>query len=185
MAKQGKRLVCPLAIAGLLDSKFRRFFHDPKKILKPYIKKGIVALDIGCGPGVFSMEIAKLLEGEGKVISVDMQEGMLEIIRKNIKGTPLESTIVLHKCEQDRINLNEKADFVLMFYMVHEVPNKENFFNEVLPLVNKDGLLMMVEPSLVTKKEFERMVSVIKNNGFEVFDKLTIPLSRGIVLRKV
>ena len=185
MAKQGKRLVCPLAIAGLLDSKFRRFFHDPKKILKPYIKKGIVALDIGCGPGVFSMEIAKLLEGEGKVISVDMQEGMLEIIRKKIKGTPLESTIILHKCEHDRINLNEKADFVLMFYMVHEVPSKENLFNEILPLINKDGLLMIVEPSLITKKEFEKMITGIRENGFEVFDNPAVPLSRGVVLRKI
>ena len=83
---KNKRMVCPMKVAGLLDSKFRKLFHNPNKILKPFIKRNISALDIGCGPGVFSIEIAKLMEGTGKVISVDMQEGMLEIIKKKIDG---------------------------------------------------------------------------------------------------
>ena len=172
-------------MAGVLSSKFRTFFHNPYKILKPYISKNMTVLDIGCGPGVFSIEIAKLLEGTGKVISVDMQEGMLEIIRKKIKGLSIEKTIVLHKCSQNKIGINEKVDFVLMFYMVHEVPDKNNFFNEVLPLINKDGLLMIVEPVLVSKNAFNAMINNIKEKGFEEFAKLKIVLSRGIVLKKV
>ena len=92
---QNKRMVCPMRVAGLLDSKFRKFFHNPNKILKPFIKKNITALDIGCRPGVFSIEIAKLMEGIGRVISVDMQEGMLkimfskEIVLKNMHGSKL------------------------------------------------------------------------------------------------
>ena len=88
----GEHMVCPMRVAGLLDSKFRRLFHNPNKILKPYIKKNMTALDIGCGPGVFSIEIAELLEGTGKVISVDMQEGMLEILKKKIQEDPLKKT---------------------------------------------------------------------------------------------
>jgi len=176
--------VCPLVMAGVLDSRFRKLFHNPNKIVKPYIKKGITALDIGCGPGVFSIEIAKLLEGTGKVISVDMQEGMLEIFREKIKGTPYEQNIVLHKCTQTKIGLKERVDFVLMFYMVHEVPDKESFFSEVLPLVNKNGLLMIVEPKLIPKNIFKKILDGIKEQGFEVYDTPKIPLSRGAVLRK-
>ena len=185
MAKQSKKSVCPLFMAGALDSKFRRLFHNPRKILKPYIKKESVALDIGCGPGVFSIEIAKLLEGTGKVIAVDMQEGMLEIIKKKVKGTPLENNIVLHKCSPEKIDVKENVDFVLMFYMVHEVPSKENLFDEVLPLINKNGLLMIVEPKLVSEKEFNRITNSIIEKGFEEYHKLKILLSRGIVLKKL
>src|SRR5215510_7823268 len=103
-----------MTVAGLLDSGFRKLFHNPNKILKPYIKKGITALDIGCGPGVFSIEIAKLLGNTGKVISVDMQEGMLEIIKGKIAGTPLENRVLLHKCTQENIGVEENVDFVLM-----------------------------------------------------------------------
>ena len=180
-----KRMVCPLRAAGLLDSKLRKFFHNPNKILKPYIQKNIIALDIGCGPGVFSMEIAKLLEGTGKVISVDMQEGMLEIIKQKVKGEPFEKNIVLHKCTQESINVKENVDFVLMFYMVHEVPNKENLFTEVFPLIKKDGLIMIVEPGLVPKKEFNGIINYVKEKGFEEYDKLKIPLSKGMVLKKI
>jgi len=179
-----KHMVCPMSVAGILDSKFRRLFHNPNKILKPYIIKNITALDIGCGPGVFSIEIAKLMEGTGKVISVDMQDGMLEIIKNKISGEYFENNIVLHKCTQTSINVKENVDFVLMFYMVHEVPNKENLFNEVLPLINKNGLLMIVEPGLVPANEFNGMVNFIKGNRFEEHDKLKIPFSRGIVLKK-
>jgi ubiquinone/menaquinone biosynthesis C-methylase UbiE len=177
--------VCSLRMAGLLDSKLRRYLFNPNVILKPYINKEIIALDIGCGPGVFTIEIANLLEGAGKVIAVDMQEGMLEIIKRKITGKSIEKNIILHKCTQDKININENVDFVLMFYMVHEVPSTENLFKEVLPLINKNGLLMIVEPKFVSKNNFNKMIDKIKEKGFEEHNKLKIFFSRGIVLRKL
>jgi len=182
---QNKRMVCPMQVAGLLDSKFRKLFHNPNKILKPYIKKNITALDIGCGPGVFSMEIAKLMEGTGKVISVDMQEGMLEIVKRKIAGKFYENNIVLHKCAQNCIGVKENIDFLLLFYVVHEVPGKENLFNEILPLINKDGLIMIVEPGLISTKEFNWIVNFVKDKGFEEYKKQKIMFSKGIVLKKL
>ena len=180
-----KHMVCPMGVAKILDSKFRKLFHNPNKILKPFIEKNITALDIGCGPGIFSIEIAELMEGTGKVISVDMQEGMLEIIKTKIIGKQIEKNIILHKCTQDSINVKENVDFVLMFYVIHEVPDKEKLFNEIIPIINKNGLIMIVEPGLISKKEFNGIVNYIKNNGFKEFKKLKIPLSKGIVLKKM
>ena len=182
---QNKRMVCPMKVAGLLDSKFRKLFHNPNKILKPYIKKDSIALDIGCGPGVFSIEIAKLMEGTGKVISVDMQEGMLEIIRSKINGKFYEKNIVLHKCTQNSINVKESVDFLLLFYVVHEVPNKKLLFDEILPLINKDGLIMITEPGLISKNEFNWIINYVKGKGFKEYKKLKILFSKGIVLRKL
>ena len=184
MTEHSKK-VCPLWMAGVLDSKLRKIFHRPRKILKPYIKKNMVALDIGCGPGVFSIEIAKLLEVSGKVIAVDMQQGMLDIIKRKIKGTSIEKIIELRKCTQETVGLKENVDFALMFYVVHEVPSKENLFDEVLPLINKDGLLMIAEPKVISEKSFNEMVNIIKERGFEEYDKPKIPFSRGIVLKKI
>ena len=78
--------VCPVELAGSLDNKIRRWLQDPRKILAPYVKEGMTALDIGCGPGFFSIEMAKMVGRNGKVISADLQEGMLKKLGKKIKG---------------------------------------------------------------------------------------------------
>jgi ubiquinone/menaquinone biosynthesis C-methylase UbiE len=144
----------------------------------------MTVLDFGCGPGVFTVEIANLLEVTGKVIAIDMQEGMLEIVRRKIKGTSVDKIIELQKCTQEKVGLNENVDFVLLFYVVHEVPSKENLFSEILPKINKGGLIMIVEPKAVSKKSFDAMIEIIKENGFEEDSQLKIAFSRGIVLRK-
>ena len=47
--------VCPVELANSFDSKIRKWLQNPRKILSPYIKEGMTVLDIGCGPGFFSM----------------------------------------------------------------------------------------------------------------------------------
>jgi ubiquinone/menaquinone biosynthesis C-methylase UbiE len=73
----GKNRVCPTAIAGYLDNRFRRWFQNPRKILGPYIKEGMTVLDLGCGPGFFSIDIAQMVGKSGRVIASDLQVGML------------------------------------------------------------------------------------------------------------
>lgn len=79
--------------AGVLESSFRYRFQNPKKILQPYIKPGMTVLDLGCGSGFFTTEIARLLDGSGKVIAADIQDEMLEMLRLKITGSALEPII--------------------------------------------------------------------------------------------
>ena len=96
-------------------------------------------LDIGCGPGFFSIELAKMVGKTGKVFAVDLQEGMLQKIKSKIHGTELEDRIQLIKSEGEQINIPEKVDFILAFYMVHEVPNKQKLFEALKNVLNEKG----------------------------------------------
>jgi len=184
MERYKKQSYCHVRMAGFLDNRLRRYFHNPNKILKPFIRKNMTVLDFGCGPGVFTIEMAHLLEVTGKVISVDMQQGMLDIIKRKIKGTSIEKIIELHKCTQETVGLNENVDFALMFYVVHEVPSMKNLFDEILPRINRDGLLMIVEPKSVSNKTFAAMIDSVKEYGLKEYSILKIAFSRGIILRK-
>src|SRR5512136_956950 len=93
--------VCPAEISGSLDNSLRRLFQNPLKILKPYISEGMTVIDLGCGPGFFTLDIAKLVTGSGKVIAADLQEKMLEKVIRKIKGTESEKIIEIHKCQED------------------------------------------------------------------------------------
>jgi ubiquinone/menaquinone biosynthesis C-methylase UbiE len=82
-----KNHVCPVAIARFLDNRVRRWVQDPRKILSPYIKEGMTVLDIGCGPGFFTVDIARLVGKSGRVIAADLQEGMLRRLKEKIRKT--------------------------------------------------------------------------------------------------
>jgi len=183
MVKTENQRVCPVEKAGGLDNSLRRWIQNPEKILKPHINSGMTVLDMGCGPGFFTVEIAKLLNGSGKVIAADLQEGMLEKIRQKVIGTELEQIIRLHKCQSETISLTEKVDFILAFYMVHEVPDQDKLFQELKSLLKPKGKILIVEPNFhVTGKAFKTMLERAKNIGFEITEKPKSFLNRAVVL---
>ncbi len=184
--KREKNRVCLVELAGSLDNKIRKWFQNPQKILAPYIKEGMKVLDIGCGPGFFSIEIAKMVGKTGKVFSVDLQEGMLQKIRNKIHGSELEDRIKLIKSEEDKINVHEKVDFILAFYMVHEVPNKNRLFEALKIVLVEKGQFLIVEPKVfhVTKKEFSETMSLAEKAGFKVSQGPKLPFSFSAILTK-
>jgi ubiquinone/menaquinone biosynthesis C-methylase UbiE len=177
--------VCPVELANSLDNKIRRWLQNPQKILAPYIQEGMTVLDVGCGPGFFSLEIAKMVGRSGKVISADLQEGMLQKLRDKIKGTKLEERIKLVHCEKDKVNVLERVDFIVAFYMVHEITDKNSFFKELKNILNERGQFLLVEPKLfhVSQKEFEATAKLAENNGFKIFQGPKLPLSWSAILK--
>jgi ubiquinone/menaquinone biosynthesis C-methylase UbiE len=180
-----KNRICPVERAGSLDNRVRRWIQNPQKILRHYIKEGMTVVDIGCGPGFFSIDMAQMVSETGRVIAVDLQEEMLQKIRGKIQGTELERRITLHKCEDNKIGLSEIVDFVLLFYMVHEVPNKEKFFNEIGSILKPNGQIFIVEPPFhVSKTAFEETIRKARDAGFMEIERPKIIFSKTVILKK-
>jgi ubiquinone/menaquinone biosynthesis C-methylase UbiE len=144
----------------------------------------MTVLDLGCGPGFFTLEAAKLTGETGRVIAADLQEKMLEIVDRKIKGTPVEKVLKLHKCDADKIGLTEKVDFVLAFWMIHEVPDKQRLFRELSLLLKPGGRMFIIEPKFhVTGKEFREMEKILDAIGFEIIERPSVSISRAILIR--
>ena len=144
-------------------------------------------LDVGCGPGFFSIELAKMVGKTGKVFAVDLQDGMLQKVKDKIRGTELEKIIHPIKCESDNLNVPEKVNFILAIYMVHEVPDKEKLFGSLKNLLDEKGEFLIVEPKLfhVSKKEFEHTLEIASKIGFKTAKGPKLPLSFSAVLKVV
>ena len=185
MVDKNKR-VCPVELAGGLDNRVRRLLQNPQKILRNCVKEGMTALDLGCGPGFFSVEMARMVGEFGRVIASDLQEGMLQKLKNKIQGTEIEKRIKLHKCEEDKIDVSENVDFVLAFYMVHEVPDQKKFFEEIKSILKANGKSLIVEPKLfhVSKGAFIETIMKAKGIGLEPVEKPRIFLSRAVILKK-
>ena len=83
----------------------------------------MTVLDFGCGPGFFTVEMAKIVGNSGRVYAVDLQQGMLRILEDKIKDSDIRKNVTLHQAEIERIGMNQKVDFVLVFYVLHEIPD--------------------------------------------------------------
>jgi len=179
-----KERVCPVERAGMLDKRIRKLLQNPKKILENYVKEGATILDLGCGPGFFSVEMAKMVGKSGKVIAADLQEGMLQKLKNKIQGTEIEKRIELHKCEKDKIGISEKVDFVLAFYMFHEVHNQEKFLEEIKSVLKPSGKFFIVEPKFfhVSEQAFEETIKKAKKVGFKPTERPKVFFSRAVVL---
>ena len=176
--------VCPVERAGALDNSLRRLVQNPKRILKKYLKTGDKVLDLGCGPGFFTMDIAQLVGQSGLVYAADIQEGMLDRVRKKISSYHLKN-IKAHKCEESTINLNDTVDFILAFYMIHEVPDQDRTFSELKKMLNPKGKILIIEPIFhVTKQDFHNMIIRLEKVGFKTIERPRLFFSRSVLLQK-
>jgi ubiquinone/menaquinone biosynthesis C-methylase UbiE len=178
--------ICPWWLASALDNPIRRLIHNPEKMLGGYIESGQTVLDVGCGSGTFTIAMAKMVGETGKVIAVDVQDKMLQILRKKAAKERLESRIITHKSKPDRIGISDKVDFALAFYMVHEVPDAEGFLREIASLLKPKSRLLIVEPVLhVSASSFKKTQEAARLAGLRPIYEPKIRFSRAMIFRLV
>jgi len=183
MIYENKQRICPVENADSLDNVIRKWLQNPGKILRPYIQPGMSVMDFGCGPGFFTMKMAQLVKEGGPVFAVDLQEGMLQKLKEKIQSTELEDRIKLHQCKESGIGVSESLDFVLAFYVVHEVPNQEAFFYELKSIVKPGGTVLIAEPPFhVSKKAFQKCIQKARKAGFNAEKGPSVILSKTALL---
>lgn len=178
--------VCSYQLAWMLDNPLRRLLHNPRKILAGILQSGQTAVDLGCGPGYFTMEMARLVGENGHVIAADMQKEMLAMVTRRALKEGVSSRVRFHQCGQECIGIPPgTADFVLSFWMVHEVPNQKAFLGEVFTLLKPGGRYLLVEPILhVNKADFEKTVELAVSAGFTPEAQPKISISRSVLLKR-
>lgn len=176
---------CPWWIAYTWDNRIREYFQNTDVIIKPYIKPGITALDVGCGMGYFSIHMAKYIGEEGKVISVDIQKKMIEILKNRSKKRGLDNIIKPILSHGDLSNINERIDFALNFWMLHEVASQRILLKQIYDLLNPSGKYLIAEPKIHTSsKYFGSIIEKCKEVGFDIEFYPRIAFSRSVLLSK-
>jgi ubiquinone/menaquinone biosynthesis C-methylase UbiE len=176
---------CSYKKARKLDNSLRLLIHNPKKLFKPYVKPGMRVMDFGCGAGFASIGMAHLVGKDGKVLSVDMQSEMLDMVKARIKQDGLEEIISTHQCDTDSLNVDGMFDFVNAFWVVHEVPDSKSFLQEVYSHLNPGGRLLIAEPMFhVTGKGFKQLIKLAEDVGFSVDSMPRLLLCMSVVLIK-
>ena len=177
--------VCPWWMVYTFDNPLRRLIHDPKKMFGPYVESGMTALDIGCGRGFNSIGLARIVGEQGKVISVDIQQQMLNMLEKRAAKAGLGGRIQLHLCESETLGVQDEVDFVNAFWMVHEVPDASSLLSQIHLILKPGGKLLVAEPKMhVSPADFEKMIETAAELGLLECGRPKITFSLTAVFRK-
>lgn len=112
---------------------------DVLKISK--INSGKKVLDIGAGPGVFTIPVAKVISGN--LTAVDMSPKMTDYLSNCVAQEALTNVKII----TGTLDLVKEDNFdrVLIIHLIHEVAEAADFAKEVAKRTAKDGLVTIVD----------------------------------------
>jgi len=158
--------------------------HNPKKILARYIKPGDTVLDVGCGPGFFTIPMARMVGEKGLVIAADISAGMLERVKRRAERAGVSGRILLQLSEKNRLGVSQKADFALAFWTAHEAGDLGRFFADINAALQPDGVFLLVEPKMhVSDMSYDEIVAGAEKAGLRPFGEVAVRLSRATAFR--
>jgi ubiquinone/menaquinone biosynthesis C-methylase UbiE len=164
--------VCPPWIGHLLVSPLRRLVQDPARILAPHLRAGMTALDAGCAMGFFSLAMAEMVGPEGRVYSVDLQQKMIDSLQSRARKAGLFQRIETRLCtgtELGIVDLNSGVDFALAFAVLHEVPERILFLQQIRRALRPEGRLLLAEPAgHVGRRAFAATLDIVQHSGLTV-----------------
>jgi ubiquinone/menaquinone biosynthesis C-methylase UbiE len=180
--------LCPWWIGYLLASPLRRLVQDPVKLLGPYVREGMTVIEPGPGMGFFTFEMARLTGPTGRVVVVDIQAKMLEVLKRRARKAGLIERIEARLVKADSLGLDDLAgvaDFALVFAVVHEVPDEARFFSEIAAAMKPGACVLLAEPTgHVDAVKFDAELKLAAAAGLAIAGRPEIRRSLAALLRK-
>jgi ubiquinone/menaquinone biosynthesis C-methylase UbiE len=155
----------------------RRAWNDPDKVLQ-YLNLGhcTVMVDVGCGPGWFTLAAAGKLADGGVVYGVDVSQEMLDRLRERAGAADLHNVQTVLAEEDDEYPVpTESADVMLIANVYHEVDPSSNFLGEIKRILKPGSTCLVVDwrpeetpvgPPLAERIDQQDVVEEFYANGF-------------------
>lgn len=176
---------CPWWFAYTFDHPLRRPFHNVARMFAGRIDTGITVMDVGCGMGYFSIGLARLLGPAGRVLAVDLQSRMLTVLMRRAEAAGVAERIEPRQCTRESLKVDERVDAALVFWMAHEVEDRERLFGEIAECLAPGGPLFLAEPKgHVGPAAFQGILGAAAGAGLEVAEPWPVRFSRGAVLAR-
>lgn len=132
--------------AGWLERPEREEEEQPTKLLQALdLKPGLVVADIGAGSGYHTFRIADRVGPTGKVYAVDIQQEMLDLMRRRAKARGVVNVELIKGTETDPKLPENAIDLILMVDVYHEFSHPFEMVEAMTKALKPGGRMVFVE----------------------------------------
>ena len=145
------------------DGKLMAIIRNPYKLLKAAgLKPGHKVLEIGCGPGAFTIPAAGIVGKNGFIYAVDIHPLAIKRVREKIAESGIENIKpVLTDASHTGIS-DQEIDLVFMFGMPHVAGGLTNVLSEIHRVLKPGGILSFEK----SRRSANKIITDIENTGF-------------------
>jgi len=133
------------------------------------IQDGMCILEIGPGPGTFTIEAAKRVGEKGKVFAVDIQPIIVSRLNSRLQREGIANVMTKVASAYELPFSNNTFDRVYIIAVLAEIPDKKKALLEIKRVLKDNGLLAIGE--FLPDPDYPRRKTVInwcKDTGFEL-----------------
>ncbi len=149
LARLVKRFVhipAPAFVAGFLNSRFRRSLQPPEQVVGWMdIRTGMQVLELGPGPGTFTVEASRRVGPAGRVTAVDIQPEMIAKLEATLQAAGVTNVTPRVASAYELPLPDEGADRAYMVAVLAEIPDRAQALREIRRVLKPDGLLAVGE----------------------------------------
>ncbi len=132
--------------ADWLMRRVREDEEAPTKMRKELnVKLGMTVCDMGCGNGFHTLPLAEMVGENGKVLAVDVQPEMIEMLKKRIAAKGLKNIVPINGLYHDPKLPPDSCDMILLVDVYHEFSHPVQMLASMRAALKPDGLLVLVE----------------------------------------
>ena len=132
--------------AGWLERSSRVAEERPQTLIKALkLKAGDKVADIGVGTGYFARRISRVIGPKGTVYGVDIQQEMLDLLKRNLKNAGINNVEgVLGTIQNPNLPANT-IDLALMVDVYHEFSHPYEMMQNICKSLKPGGRIAFVE----------------------------------------
>lgn len=162
---------CPASLAWVVDNPVRRFYTRDL-MDRIGIKPGEHVLELGPGPGAFTMKAAGKAGEGGLLTAVDIQPEMIEKLNEKIKKGGVENVRTHVASAYDLPLADACVDRVFLVTVLTEIPDQGRALDEIRRVLKPGGVLSVTEEFLDPDYPFaSETVRMVTRQGFRVVNK--------------
>jgi ubiquinone/menaquinone biosynthesis C-methylase UbiE len=166
LARWGKKVPCPASVGWLVDNPIRRRYTRPV-MDRVGIHPGETVLEVGPGPGTFTVEAARRVGPEGKLIVVDIQPAMIARVEQRVQEEGITNVEMHVSTAYDLPVPDESIDRAFLVTVLPEIPHQYLALDELRRVLKPGGLLSITEEFLDPDYAFPfETVQLVEAMGF-------------------